>query len=69
MDVISRLDMERRRLAGVVHAFRRDENGATAIEYSLIIGLIFLTVIAAIRNYTDTTSDLYGEIDDALSGE
>ncbi len=69
MDVRSRLNRERREFAGLVGAFRQDENGATAIEYSLIVSLIFLTIVAAVRSFTASTSDLYGEIDEAMSGD
>ena len=47
--------------------FFDDENGATAIEYSLIVALIFLAVVSAIRSYTETTSGMYGEISDTLT--
>lgn len=50
----------------VVAAFLRCERGATAIEYSLIVGLIFLAIVAAVRNYTASTSDMYSMITSAL---
>ncbi|MBY0420854.1 MAG: Flp family type IVb pilin [Parvularculaceae bacterium] len=47
-------------------AFARDARGATAIEYSLIIALIFLAIVAAVRNYTASTSDMYSTINSVL---
>lgn len=42
--------------------FARDESGATAIEYSLIVGLIFLAIAAAVNSFASSTSDMYGTI-------
>jgi len=47
--------------------FWRDERGATAIEYTLIVGLIFLAVVGAIRAYTNTTDGMYDDINTTLS--
>lgn len=47
-------------------AFVRCERGATAIEYSLIVSLIFLAIVAAVRNYTASTSDMYSAINSVL---
>lgn len=47
-------------------AFGDCERGATAIEYSLICGLIFLAIVAAVRNYTASTSDMYSQINSVL---
>lgn len=35
-------------LISLLKAFRRDEDGATAIEYGLIAGLIAVVIIAAL---------------------
>ncbi|GJL95299.1 MAG: hypothetical protein DHS20C05_17040 [Hyphococcus sp.] len=51
-----------------LHSFREDENGATAIEYSLIVGLIFLTIVSAVRSYSESTSEMYDEITTTLEG-
>lgn len=50
-----------------LEAFRGDEEGATSIEYSLIVALIFLAIVSAIRAYTATTSGMYMDISDAMS--
>lgn len=54
------------RLATMLADFRRDDSGATAIEYGLIVSLIFLAVVGAIRSYTETTSGMYDEISTTL---
>jgi pilus assembly protein Flp/PilA len=46
--------------------FLRDEGGATAIEYGLIVSLIFLAAAGAINAYTDQTSIMYSEIASSL---
>ncbi|MBB5517886.1 Flp family type IVb pilin [Amphiplicatus metriothermophilus] len=46
--------------------FAADESGATAIEYGLIVALIFLAVVAAITNYTDSTRNMYNTISNAM---
>ncbi|MEO1137353.1 MAG: Flp family type IVb pilin, partial [Pseudomonadota bacterium] len=66
MSVKAMTDSKQRNLAALVGRFRDDEEGATAIEYSLIVGLIFLAIVAAVRSYTDSTSEMYQEIEDTL---
>lgn len=46
--------------------FRADEKGATAIEYSLIIGLVFLAILGAVRNFATSTNEMYSEINSTL---
>lgn len=59
----------RRSLTALINAFRRDESGATAIEYTLLVALIFLAIVAALRGYTNSTSGMYDEIDSTLQNE
>ncbi len=47
-------------------AFGKDTSGATAIEYGLIVALIFLAIVGAIRSYTQSTSDMYNEVTTTL---
>jgi len=56
-----------RRLSDLVADFRDDESGSTAIEYSLIVGLIFLVIVAAVTNFANTTSDMYDDISTNLA--
>jgi len=48
--------------------FLKDEDGATAIEYALIVGLIFLAIVTAITSYTQATNALYQRISNAILG-
>lgn len=54
-------------LASALRRFARDESGATAIEYSLIVALIFLAIVSAVKGYTSSTSDMYSEITSTLA--
>lgn len=56
----------RRSLTALVSRFRRNDDGATAIEYCLILALIFLAIVAAVRSYTESTSEMYHTIDETL---
>ncbi|HNR76387.1 MAG TPA: Flp family type IVb pilin [Parvularculaceae bacterium] len=42
--------------------FAGDESGATAIEYGLIVGLIFLAITAAVNGFTEESGAMYSEI-------
>ena len=57
----------RDRLSSYVSSFIDDESGATAIEYTLIVALIFLTIVGAIRAYSQTTSEMYSTIETTLT--
>ncbi len=52
----------RSRGAAAPRRFRRDESGATAIEYALIAGLIFLALTTALSVYGDSAGGLYGNL-------
>ncbi|MDQ8029072.1 MAG: Flp family type IVb pilin [Brevundimonas sp.] len=39
--------------------FWRDERGATAIEYGLIIALIFLVILSALTAFGGTSSGIF----------
>ena len=54
-------------IQNLAHRFARDESGATAIEYGLIVSLIFLAITAAVKGYTNETENLYSTIESALS--
>jgi pilus assembly protein Flp/PilA len=49
-----------------LNAFLRDESGATAIEYGLIIALVFLTILGALTAFGNATSDLFNGAMNAL---
>ncbi len=68
MGMTAKIATGRRRLERLTEEFRADDNGATAIEYSLIVSLIFLAIMAAVRSVSATTSDNYDTITTTLSG-
>jgi pilus assembly protein Flp/PilA len=48
--------------------FLTDESGATAIEYGLIAGLIFLAIVTAVHYYIENTEAIYKSIGYAVVG-
>jgi pilus assembly protein Flp/PilA len=48
--------------------FLRDEEGATAIEYGLIAGLISVIIIATVTAVGGGLTGVFGAIDTALQG-
>lgn len=46
--------------------FLRDESGATAIEYGLIVALVFLAIITSVNTFADNSNQMYSEIASAL---
>lgn len=48
--------------------FASDARGSTAIEYALIVGLVFLAIVAAVRSFTGEMDNMYSEIESALTG-
>ena len=46
--------------------FLRDESGATAIEYGLIISLIFLVIVTSLTAFGNTSSGVFNKAMDAL---
>lgn len=51
---------------GLARRFARDESGATVIEYGLIVSLIFLAIMAAVKNVASSNDQIYSEIESAL---
>ena len=47
--------------------FLADESGATAIEYGLIISLIFLVILTAVTSFGNTTSSIIMNIGTAVA--
>ncbi len=48
--------------------FWNDEEGATAVEYALIVGLIAIAIIGALELLGGEISDLFGRIQEELEG-
>jgi pilus assembly protein Flp/PilA len=47
---------------------KKDEKGATAVEYGLMVGLIAVVIIAAVTLLGDQLAALFQDISDALPG-
>ena len=52
-----------------VMKFLKEEDGATAIEYRLIAGLIAIAIIAALTTLSGGLSELFNKIGGRLSAE
>ena len=50
-----------------IHAFAKDESGATAIEYGLIAALVSVAAIAALRGMGESLSNLFGLVSGELT--
>jgi len=51
----------------LIRRFRKDDSGATAIEYGLIVSLIVIAIIAAVKNFGATTNEMYSEIETEIN--
>lgn len=47
--------------------FARDDGGATAIEYGLIIGLVFLAIVSGISLFADSANVMFQRIADTIN--
>ncbi len=45
-----------------------DERGATAVEYALILALIFLAVVGAVSGVASTTIEMWNNVSTAVKG-
>ena len=52
----------------VLARLTRDESGATAIEYGLIVALIFLAIIGGLSTFATNENTMYTHISNAISG-
>ncbi len=48
--------------------FFADERGATAIEYALITGMIFLAIVTVLYTYGDSMHGMYDRIGTSVDG-
>lgn len=51
-----------KRAAEILRHLVSDDKGATAIEYALICGMIFLAIVVAINNYIVNVKNMYNNI-------
>jgi pilus assembly protein Flp/PilA len=54
-------------LTRMLRLFATDESGATAIEYGLIISLIFLAILASVNSVATGTVALFNLLASAMS--
>lgn len=47
--------------------FARDTTGATAIEYALIAGLIFLVIISGVTLFAEAADEMFQGIADTMA--
>ncbi len=47
---------------------RRDERGATAVEYGLILALVFLAMVGAVASVAGTTTTMWNEVSTKVRG-
>ncbi|MDH6182294.1 pilus assembly protein Flp/PilA [Microbacteriaceae bacterium SG_E_30_P1] len=45
----------------------RDETGATAVEYGLIVGLIAVVLVVAVAGLSGALGNMFGGIEDVLN--
>ena len=48
--------------------FAKDESGATAIEYGLIVSLIFLVIVGAVTNFASHFTTVLNTASNAIGG-
>jgi pilus assembly protein Flp/PilA len=54
-------------LSAILDRFRKDRSGATAIEYGLIMSLMFLAIVTACQFFGAQNTVMYQRICDAIS--
>ncbi len=53
-------------MKSMLRALRRDQRGATAIEYALIVGLMAALLIGVLSGFSDKLSALFTAINERL---
>jgi pilus assembly protein Flp/PilA len=49
-------------MLGLLRALARDKRGATAVEYGLIVALIFIAIIVAVSNAAGSTVNMWNNV-------
>ena len=47
---------------------RKDERGATAVEYGLILALVFLAMVGAVSTFAATTTTMWNDVATKVKG-
>jgi pilus assembly protein Flp/PilA len=50
------------RLVATLRALLADTRGATAVEYGLIVALIFLAILGAVRGFGVSVGNMYNKV-------
>ena len=50
----------------LIEKLRTDQEGATAVEYGLILALIFLAMIGAVQSFGTTTIATWNNVESAV---
>jgi pilus assembly protein Flp/PilA len=51
-----------------LHTILKDEKGATAVEYGLILALVFLAMIVGVQTFGATTREMWNNVSDTVRG-
>ncbi len=51
----------------LLQRLRRDQRGATALEYGMIISLIVIAAVPAIESVADDTVAMWGDVETTMS--
>lgn len=62
MSVSYELTLGASRVVHFLKRLERDENGATAVEYGLILALIFLALMGAVEAFGQETIEMWNNI-------
>lgn len=52
----------------LIRRFLNDDSGATAIEYALILAMIFLVIISSVGLFASRATAMFAKISTAVSG-
>ena len=50
----------------LIRRFMNDDSGATAIEYALILAMIFLVIVSAVGLFATRATGMFGKISTAV---
>lgn len=50
-----------------IRRFLKDDSGATAIEYGLIVGMIFLVIVGAVTLFATNATATFDRISEAVT--
>lgn len=55
-------------LMAVMQRFARDEEGASAVEYGLIVGLIAVAIVLVLTTLGGDLTSLFGSVSNSIEG-